>query len=268
VSLVAIVWAWEQETGSGTRKIVLVALADRHNRDTGECFPSVEALAAQTELGRRTVERALSELCDLGLVTRDRRRRKDGSLSTYDYRFPHLSSAAQPPATEAASPPAAPAGRNQEVDLQPSTTTSTEVVVADPPETPRTVFVDGRNLGYDALAEVCSIQPKSPRIAGIPAALNGTHNKPGIRDLAWSELTTWRLSATPEQIEQAIADLIRERAEHYRRHFGPEVELTPSALLKWWVDLPHLPSRRRGDGDAVRAGQAAQAHLDRIRGNQ
>ncbi len=54
-------WARAQRTGSPTAKAVLAYLAERAN-DDGECWPSVDLIAAETELGRRTVIRQIAAL--------------------------------------------------------------------------------------------------------------------------------------------------------------------------------------------------------------
>ena len=54
-------WARAQRTGSPTAKAVLAYLAERANND-GECWPSVDLIAAETELGRRTVIRQIAAL--------------------------------------------------------------------------------------------------------------------------------------------------------------------------------------------------------------
>lgn len=87
----ATAWAIAQRTGSPTRKAVLVALADRHNDDTGRCFPSVRRLAEDTEFSERSVQRALAELEGMGYIVRGERLREDGSRSTDEFTFPSLS---------------------------------------------------------------------------------------------------------------------------------------------------------------------------------
>lgn len=93
-------WAAEQTTGSITRKAVLLSLANAANHHTGRCFPSVERIARETEASERTVRRALDELESAGLITRERRRREDGTLGTYEYAFPADNATASPPDTD------------------------------------------------------------------------------------------------------------------------------------------------------------------------
>jgi hypothetical protein len=71
VSIEALNWARQCEVGSSTRKFVLFALADRWNADTGVCWPSVRWICEFTELGERTVRRALDELETDGFIIHD-----------------------------------------------------------------------------------------------------------------------------------------------------------------------------------------------------
>lgn len=84
MSVRAMTWAWDQRMESPPRKLVLLALAD-HADDRGRCWPTIDQVAAKAELSPRTVRRYLSELERMGLVRRQRRRRKDGTLGTYAY---------------------------------------------------------------------------------------------------------------------------------------------------------------------------------------
>ncbi|WP_460452602.1 helix-turn-helix domain-containing protein [Alsobacter sp. SYSU BS001988] len=78
MSNAAIAWAKGQKTGSGSRKIVLLVLADYADQ-TGQAFPSVRQLCVDTDLSERAVRKALSELAELGLLGRQHRVRTDQS---------------------------------------------------------------------------------------------------------------------------------------------------------------------------------------------
>lgn len=67
MSIKAISWAWQQDVGLPSMKLVLVALAD-HAKDTGECWPSISRIADMTNLSRATVFRSLEHLTGLGLI--------------------------------------------------------------------------------------------------------------------------------------------------------------------------------------------------------
>ncbi len=106
----ALTWAWEQHTKSSGERLVLLVLADRAD-DDGYCWPSARWIAAKALLDEGTVRRHLTAMCGRGLLTRERRRRPDGSLSTYDYwlSIPERFSSVGPP-SQRASTPGRPAG--------------------------------------------------------------------------------------------------------------------------------------------------------------
>lgn len=81
MSLLALRWAMPIKVGSPGTKAVLVALA-HHAKDSGECFPSQKLLAEETELTVRTIRTALQRLEEMGLLTRKRHTRPDGTRGT------------------------------------------------------------------------------------------------------------------------------------------------------------------------------------------
>lgn len=64
----ATAWAWKQRLGSSADKLVLVALADRHNDETGLAYPSTAWLAENTDLNRKTVMTSLARLEAKGYI--------------------------------------------------------------------------------------------------------------------------------------------------------------------------------------------------------
>lgn len=83
MSVKAIDWAFEQKIKSPGQKLVLVALANFAD-DKGHCFPSYATVGKISGQSERTVMRHMASLEEAGLVSRQRRRRKDGSLGTYN----------------------------------------------------------------------------------------------------------------------------------------------------------------------------------------
>ena len=65
-------WAITQRGIEPAVKIVLWYLADCHNNHTGLCNPSQSRLAEDCEMSRRTVNRHLAKLEELGLIRRNR----------------------------------------------------------------------------------------------------------------------------------------------------------------------------------------------------
>lgn len=65
----AINWATRQRVGNATAKHALLWLAFHANEKSGECFPSVELLMEEMEVGsKNTVKAALKTLIDAGLI--------------------------------------------------------------------------------------------------------------------------------------------------------------------------------------------------------
>jgi len=77
MSIQAVAWAIDQKTGSAAGKVVLICLAN-YADEHGECWPSQETIAAETELSERSVREWLQKLEEAGLLTRTPRRREDG----------------------------------------------------------------------------------------------------------------------------------------------------------------------------------------------
>jgi hypothetical protein len=79
----AITWAYQQDLKGGP-KFVLVTLADMADQEHS-CFPGVPELARLTGFGRTAVMNHLDTLIDAGLISKERRARKDGSRSSNRY---------------------------------------------------------------------------------------------------------------------------------------------------------------------------------------
>jgi Helix-turn-helix domain len=67
VSWQASSWALKQRVGDPVLKILLLAAANYADPD-GKCWPKVETLAFDSEVSKRTIQRKLVELQDLGLI--------------------------------------------------------------------------------------------------------------------------------------------------------------------------------------------------------
>ncbi|WP_441267685.1 helix-turn-helix domain-containing protein [Bradyrhizobium sp. 215_C5_N1_1] len=68
----ATAWAAKQITGSAPNKLTLLALAN-YADERGECWPTQETLARDTEQSIDTVQRRIKNLVELGLVRVERR---------------------------------------------------------------------------------------------------------------------------------------------------------------------------------------------------
>ena len=65
-------------------KVVYMYLRDRANKD-GKCWPGIKTIARDLNLSRSTVKRALDDLYRAGLVSKENRRRENGSLTSNLY---------------------------------------------------------------------------------------------------------------------------------------------------------------------------------------
>ena len=83
MSFKCMTWASEQKTGSATKKLILLLLADRAN-DKGTCYPSHTTISNDAEVSRRTVIRLLKELETMGLIS-IKNRSKDGKKTSNVY---------------------------------------------------------------------------------------------------------------------------------------------------------------------------------------
>lgn len=75
MSLAATSWALrkaplKRDASQCRNRLVLVALADRFNDDTGVCWPSIGSIAEDVGVSVRTVQKAISALEEAGLIRR------------------------------------------------------------------------------------------------------------------------------------------------------------------------------------------------------
>jgi hypothetical protein len=89
MSGVALIWAANVKGLKPAAKIVLIQLADFHNKETNQCNPSAQRLASECEMGRATLFRHLTTLEDCGLITRHARGDGDGGRGSNQYEL-HL----------------------------------------------------------------------------------------------------------------------------------------------------------------------------------
>lgn len=85
MSFEIMAWAVKQDLPA-TQKIVLLMLADRVNKDTGQCNPSMTRLAKDSGIDERTARRVVRQLEKLGLIASIRRSSEGVSLPN-SYQF-------------------------------------------------------------------------------------------------------------------------------------------------------------------------------------
>ena len=67
-------------------RAVYMYLKDRADRD-GKCWPAIKTIAKELGLSSSTVKRALNELCQAGLLTKESRWRENGGRTSNLYRI-------------------------------------------------------------------------------------------------------------------------------------------------------------------------------------
>lgn len=65
---------------------VYMYLKDRVDKDE-TCWPGIRTIAAELDLSRSTVKRALDDLCRAGLIAKETRWRENGSLTSNLYQL-------------------------------------------------------------------------------------------------------------------------------------------------------------------------------------
>jgi pyocin large subunit-like protein len=78
-------WAWQQDIPS-SQKFVLVALADMADSQES-CYPGQERIAQMTNVSLDTVQRAITALEKLGLLSRTARRNETGYRTSDRYQL-------------------------------------------------------------------------------------------------------------------------------------------------------------------------------------
>ena len=77
--------AMKQQGLRPATKLVLYWIADHHNSETGDCFPSINRLAVLCEMSRRSVETQITALEDQGLLKRISQYRDTGGKTANSY---------------------------------------------------------------------------------------------------------------------------------------------------------------------------------------
>ena len=82
MTIQAVAWAIEVRVGDPTLKVLLIAIANHASSDEWLAWPKLELLAHESEISKRTVQRALDKLQAIGLIEITPRYRKDGSQTS------------------------------------------------------------------------------------------------------------------------------------------------------------------------------------------
>lgn len=77
--------AWKLKGMKSSTKFVMIALCDYSNKETFLCIPSHNSIARRTCLSFSTVQRAVKDLCDLGLISYANRHDDKGNYTSNHY---------------------------------------------------------------------------------------------------------------------------------------------------------------------------------------
>lgn len=84
MSFDALAWAGKCKPGTASRKLVLLALADRHNNETNVAYPSIAWLVEFTDLNRKTIINCLDVLEESGFISDSGQRKgTTGQIKAY-----------------------------------------------------------------------------------------------------------------------------------------------------------------------------------------
>jgi DNA-binding transcriptional MocR family regulator len=205
-------WAFKQPVEPGP-KLVLLALADHANGQTGLCIPGQKSLAKQCSMSVRTVQRHIQVLEDANLLRREARMRGEGRGRTSDRYY--LGDQGDK------------SGLTRQVDATNATNQDDQhdtVGVAEPEEnrkeepiaaTPPKESAKNRDEVFEAVAEACGHNLKS-----LTRTARGQLNK-AVKELKEVEATVQQISG---------------KAAAFRKQY-PGMTLTPTALIKHWAAL-------------------------------
>lgn len=240
-------WAWTTEAEHGAR-LVLLALAEHHNGETGQCNPNVARLMKYARLGKTAVVKAIAELEASGLVIVDR---KTGCGSWYRFTFrtgpdsepvqesnrsgfrtqpvhiPNLTGSDSGPVTgkNRKEPESCPKG--DEVKGQ------AELLHVEPAPNAKAKTTRKRNPIFDAIATACGHNLGELTESGGGSIAN-----------AESQIRKASKDVAPEEIHR--------RAENFRRKH-PTWSLTANSLAKYWAELGGGGTRSREELEAILA---------------
>ena len=219
MSLDLMSWAFKQPVDPGP-KLVLLALADHANGQTGLCIPGQKLLAEQCSMSVRTVQRHLMTLEDDGYIRREVRMRGAGRGRTSDRYYlgdqrDSSASTRQPDRTNATNQD----DQHDTVGVAEPEGNRKEEHIADKPQESPSKKTDTL---FETVTEVCGIS-----LTDMTRSSRGQVNK------ALKELR--EVGATEEQV--------RHKAKAYRTQY-PNATLTPTALVKHWSSFAEIEKKQ------------------------
>ena len=187
--------AWSVPDLDAPARLVLLALADIAN-DAGECWPGVALLSDRTGLGERSIRARLKAFEERGLISRERRHRKDGSLGTYRYSL-HL---AAPHAGGLAAPGAA----HEPISSEPTSSSSLRSEEGVPHQVARDYW-DWYKIEHNGLRPTIDFLP----LRGVVKRLLKSGHEPDAIIDAMKTSKAWTAKALSQEIARRRADIDR-----------------------------------------------------------
>lgn len=220
MSLDLMSWAFKQPVEPGP-KLVLLALADHANGQTGLCIPGQKSLAEQCSMSVRTVQRHLITLEDEGYIRREARMRGAGRGRTSDRYY--LGDQGDNPASTRQDDTTKATNQDDQHDnavvAEPEENRKEEPIAASPPE----ASAKKKDELFEAVARACGIDWTNLTPSG-----RGPLNK-AVKELK-------QVNATVEQVEA--------RAAAFKKQY-PDATLTPMALTKHWASFAPAKTEQR-----------------------
>lgn len=234
MSIEAMSWAWKQDTGNASAKLVLLAIADHANGD-GYCWPSMKRVAVMAGLSTRQVSTHVTALVERGLLVKEDRRRSRGQLRGWTYHVP-FEGADTPELTTGSPLPLAtgsPLPLPQEVDFR------------SEPEGNRKEEPSRPSRKRDELFETV-VEVTGHRLERLTRMERGRINK------ATSDLRG--AGADPDAVRRASAAWPK---------LYPNASLTPTALAAHWSRLLDVAAPRREKACEL-CGGPLEGHTDEL----
>ncbi len=252
----------DRRFGSAVRKSVALVLADHADGDQWATVVGQRRIAAEAEVGERTVRRVLTEFEEEGLIVRRRRHRKDGTRTSDEVvlvreKVENLPAAlsARPPASQAARTTGH-TGRSSgdhrphrpdlpAIQAEPTgQSLAAQEPSVEPSGEPPSLRSGQRDLIFEALIEACFGKPYDP-------GTRLTSRERGILNRATKEL---------KSVDATHSEIVR-RAGHFLAWVGQLP--TPDNLVTHWNRLAR-PQQRATQGQL----QHFQLDQDRKRRRQ
>jgi len=247
----ALTWAWRQAPSKPLAKYVLVALAGETTRVQGGPYmadPGVAKLVKLTGLDESAVRRNLLVLVKDKIVTKERTHDGKGHRGEDRYMLPVAVVASIPNGSRAhqAQSPVGSKPSGSRAQSQTGTGPAAESPVGSKP-TGRRARTSTKNQEQEQEQEHAAAPRKRARNDLFDAIATAC---------GW-DLTAITKSAGAEcgkaaaEIKAAggTAAMVTLYAQRYRRQFGADIQLTPSALTKWWAKLASASTGTEGATD-------------------